>query len=95
MNNRFTRRGPDWRTWVVMLTVALIGATSAAFIWHGEHRADHDCVVCQLRHHTVADLTGVLPVGPVASAESVTIAPRFHWMTAARGCQTSPRAPPA
>lgn len=95
MHEGFTRRGPDWRTWIVILTVALIGATSTAPAWHGEHHADHNCVVCQLRQHTAADLTEVPQVRPLASAESIKTAPPFSWISSDDGYQIPPRAPPA
>ena len=95
MYEGFTRRGSDWRAWIVILTVAFVGATSAALLWHGEHRVDYDCVVCQFRHHAVADLTGVPQVKPVASPKPVRPALRLRWITADHGYQIPPRAPPA
>ena len=69
MHGGFTRRGPDWRRWIVVLAVTLIGATSVSTIWHGPHDADQDCAVCSLRHHADADLVGVSPAGPVETPE--------------------------
>ena len=95
MHGGFTRRGPDWRKWIVMLAVALIGATSVSSIWHGPHDADQDCAVCSLRHHAVADLVGALPTGPADTPELGVPAPTQRWIAADHGSQLPARAPPA
>ena len=40
------QRGRGWRVWVAVLAIALVGATSAAAVWHEEHAGDTDCAVC-------------------------------------------------
>lgn len=95
LDDGFTPRGSEWRTWIVVLTIALIGATSAVPLWHAEHDADDACVICHLRHHAVADLTGVPRVTPVAAPTPVRPAFRLRWMAADHGYQIPPRAPPA
>lgn len=63
----------SWRIWIVVLTLALVGATSASSVWHGQHTTDHGCVVCQLRHHAVADLAGAPRTRPVDTTEPVSV----------------------
>ena len=95
MHNGFTRRGPDWRTCIVVLAVALIGAASASTIWHGEHGADQDCAICQLRHHSVADLSTAPDLDPIGSPEPFAQTPVLRWVASDHGSQIPARAPPA
>ncbi len=95
MHEGFTRRGPDWRRWIVILAVALIGATSVATIWHGPHDVDQDCAVCSLRHHVVADLVGALLTGPADTSEPGIPAASPRWIAANHASQLPARAPPA
>lgn len=80
---------------ILVLVVALVGATSASTVWHGVHGTDHGCVVCQLRHHTAVDFARApqvcqfdtrAPVSATAFVEGVTCRPRSSIPT---------RAPPA
>lgn len=95
MHNGFTRRGPDWRLRIIALMIALAGAASTSPVWHEEHGADQDCVVCHVRHHAVADLTDALRIRPVGAAERIGPTARLTWMTVDHGYQVPPRAPPA
>lgn len=95
MHGGFTRRGPDWRRWIVVLAVALIGATSVSTVWHGPHDADQDCAVCSLRHHAVADLVGASPIGPADTSEPGIPAATPLWFAADHTSQLPARAPPA
>ena len=95
MHGGFTRRGPDWRRWIVVLAVALIGATSVSAVAHGPHEADQDCAVCSLRHDAVADLAGVSLPGPVDTPEPGIPAATPLWITADHTPQLPARAPPA
>ena len=95
MHGGSTRRGPGWRTWTVILAVALIGAASVSTVWHGSHEADQDCAVCSLRHHAVADLTGALLAGPAVAAEFAVPAAPVRRITSDHASQLPARAPPA
>ena len=95
MHKGFTRRGLDWRAWIVVLVVGLIGATSAWTVWHEEHGPDQDCTVCQLRHQTVADLSGAPPVRSVDTSAPVSAIPFVARMASDLRSQTPVRAPPA
>lgn len=89
------RRGPDWRRWIVVLAVALVGATSVASIWHEPHEADQDCAVCSLRHHVAADLVGAQPVAPAGTVEFAVQAAPVRRMLSDHASQLPARAPPA
>ncbi len=64
------QRGRGWRIWVAVLAIALVGATSAAAIWHEEHAGDTDCAVCQLRHQPAATLPGSFQFEPGDTSEA-------------------------
>ena len=91
----FAGRGPVWRTWFVIVAVALISAASAPSIWHGEHGTDQDCAVCQLRHQPAADLSAVFQISLVASPERFVHAQILEWVPTHHGFQIPARAPPA
>ena len=95
VHDRFARCGPEWRTWIVILAVALIGAASTSTMWHGEHGVDQDCAVCQLRHQPAADLSAALQVGPAESPEPFVLPPAMAWVPIHHGSQIPARAPPA
>ena len=95
MHEGFTRRGPGWRSFIVVLAIALIGAASVSTVWHEWHDADQDCAVCQLRHHAVADLIGAPQVRPADVPEGFTQLPAARWIAANHGSQVPARAPPA
>ena len=95
MHEGLARRGPGWHAVIAVLAIVLIGATSASTIWHGEHGADQDCAVCQLRHQPAADLSTVPQIGPVGTAEPLTRSPIARWVASDHGSQIPARAPPA
>ena len=94
MHEGFTRRGPGWRSCIVILAIALIGAASVSTVWHGWHDADQDCAVCQLRHHAVADMIGVPQVKPADMLERFRQPSAGQWIAADNGSQVAARAPP-
>jgi len=89
------RRGPDWRTWIAVVAIALVGATSTSTLWHGEHGNDRDCTVCQLRHHSVGDLAGAPQVRTTEDPEPVLRAPRADPILTDHTPRLPARAPPA
>ncbi len=95
MHAGLVRRGPGWRGWIAVLAVALAGAASAATVQHGDHAADQDCAVCQLRHQPAADLSDNLLLGPAVAAELLDQLPRDGWTPADRFSRLPARAPPA
>ena len=95
MHEVFTRRGPGWRSWIVVLAIALIGVAPVSTVGHESHDADQDCAVCQLRHHTVADLIGVPQVRPADVLERFIQPSTAWWIAADRSSQVPARAPPA
>ena len=94
IHDRFARRRSGWRSWIVILAVALIGAASTSTIWHGEHGADQDCAVCQLRHQPLADLSAAIQIGPAESPEPSIQSPVREWVPTHQGSQIPARAPP-
>lgn len=95
MHTGLARRSPGWRVCIAALTIALVGAASAATAWHGDHAGDQDCAVCQLRHQPVAELSGDLEIGPADAAERLEPLPRGVWTTSDRPARFPARAPPA
>ena len=95
MHEGFTRRGPGWRSWIVVLAIALIGAASVSTVGHEWHDADQDCAVCQLRHYAVADLIGARQVRPADVLERFIQPSAARWIAADRSSQVPARAPPA
>jgi len=95
MHTGLARRSPGWRVWIAALAMALVGAASAANAWHGDHAGDQDCVVCQLRHQPVAELSGQVEIGPADVAEQLELLPRREWTASDRFSRLPARAPPA
>jgi len=95
MSRRHVVRGSGWRATIVVLAIALVGATSVAAFWHGPHGADQDCAVCQLRQHSVVDLAGTPQLGTVGSPEPVRSVLHVRWIAPDPVDQTPSRAPPA
>ena len=95
MHAGLVRRSPGWRGWIAVAAIALAGAASAAIIQHGDHGADQDCAVCQLRHQPAADLSGHPVIGPAAEAELLEQLPLDRRIPADRFSRLPARAPPA
>ena len=55
-HSRPRRRATLWPVRVVMLLVAVAGATAVPAVWHVAHDVDLDCAVCKLGHEPLADL---------------------------------------
>ena len=94
MRKGLTRRSHGWRTWIAILAIALVGATSAAAVWHGEHAGDQDCAVCQLRHQPAAELSASLPIGPADYPEPFEPDPDAGWIGSDHFRRLPARAPP-
>ena len=90
-----TRRGIDWRTLVVVAALALVGATSTSTLWHGEHGADQDCAVCQLRQQSAADISAGPVVGRTLVPRPLVLASVAHGAAAELDSLVPARAPPA
>ncbi len=95
MHTGLVRRSPGWRAWIAVLAIALVGAASAATVWHGDHAGDQNCAVCQLRHQPAADLSGILDIGPADIAELLEQLPRDGGIAVDRFPRLPARAPPA
>ena len=95
MHTGLARRSPGWRAWIAVLVIALVGATSAAAVWHEEHAGDQDCAVCQLRHQPAAELSGFLRIGPADAAEPLEQASHTGWIASGHSHRLPARAPPA
>ena len=91
------RRGFGWRTWIVVLALALAlaGATITAAICHEEHAAGYDCVACQLRHQPAAELSGSLQIGFSDVSAPLEQAGDGGWIASGHSRSLSVRAPPA
>ncbi len=89
------RRGFGWGTWIVVLALALAGATITAAICHEEHVAGHDCVACQLRHQPAAELSGSLQIGFSDVSAPLEQAGDGGWIASGHSRSLSARAPPA
>ena len=87
------RRG--WRAWIVVLAMALAGATAAAAICHQEHAADQDCAVCQFRHQPAAEPSGSLQIGVTDVPAPLERAGDGGWIVAGHSRLLPARAPPA
>ena len=95
MHTGLARRSPGWRAWIAVLVIALVGATSAAAVWHEEHAGDQDCAVCQLRHQPAAELSGFLRIGPADAPEPLEPASHTGWIASGHSHRLPARAPPA
>ena len=89
------RRGFGWRTWIVVLALALAGAAITAAMCHEEHAAEHDCVACQLRHQPAAELSGSLQIGFPDVSAPLEQAGDGGWITSGHSRSLFARAPPA
>ena len=95
MHTGLARRGHGWRAWIAVLALVLVGATSAAAVWHEEHTADQDCAICQVRHQPAAELSGSLPTGLVDAPQPLEQAPAAGWIASGHFRRLPARAPPA
>ena len=89
------RFGPRCPIWIVVLVVALVGATSASTVWHRDHGTDKGCVVCQLRYHSVADLAGAPRIRPHVTPEPVAASGFVVGIAHHSRSSIPTRAPPA
>ena len=95
MHTGLVRGSPGWRTSIAVLAIALVGAASAAAVWHEEHAADQDCAICQLRHQPAATLSGSLQIGLADAPEPLEQAPAAGWIESGHFRRLPARAPPA
>ena len=89
------RLGSGWRAWIVVLALAVAGATFAAAICLEEHAVDHDCVACQLRHQPAVELPGSLQIGFSVVSAPLEQADDGGWFASGHSRSISARAPPA
>ena len=89
------QRGRGWRIWIAVLAIALVGAASAAAVWHEEHAGDTDCAVCQLRHQAADTLPGSFEFEPADIPEPLARTPRPGAVASGHARLLPPRAPPA
>ena len=89
------QRGRGWRVWIAILAMALVGATSAAAVWHEEHAGDADCAVCQLRHQSAITLPGSFQLEPADTSAPRARTPRPGAVAAGHASRLPTRAPPA
>ena len=89
------RLGSGWRAWIVVLALAIAGATVAAALCLEEHAVDHDCVACQLRHQPAAELSGSLQVSFSDVSAPLEQADDSGWFPSGHSRSLSARAPPA
>ena len=75
--------------------MVVAGAAAAEVFCHEEHAADQHCAVCQLRHHTAAELSGSLQIGFADVAEPLEQAADREWITSGHTCRLPARGPPA
>ena len=94
MHPRPARRGLGWRTWIVVLALALAGAAITAAICHEQHAAGHDCVACQLRHQPAAELSGSLQIGFSDVSAPLEQAGDSEWIASGHSRSLFARAPP-
>ena len=88
-------RGRGWRIWIAVLAIALVGATSAAAVWHEEHAGDQDCAVCQLRQEPVAATLGSFQFEPTDRSEPIARTARAAGIACGHLLHLPARAPPA
>lgn len=89
------QRGRGWRIRIALLAIALVGATSAAAVWHEEHADDTDCAVCQLRHQAAVTLPGSFQFEPADISELRARTPRTGEVASGHARLLPSRAPPA
>jgi len=89
------RGGSGCRAWIVVLALALAGATVVATVCHEEHAADQDCAVCQLRHQPAAELSGSAHIGFADVPEPLEQAVDGGWIASVHFRRLPARAPPA
>ena len=89
------RRSPGWRAWIVVLTMALAGATLAEVICHEDHAVDQDCAVCQLRHQAAAESSESPQVGCTDVPEPIEPADDGGWIASDHERRLPARGPPA
>ena len=92
---RPARRGAGRRAWIVVLAMAVGGATAAEVFCHEEHAADERCAVCQLPHQPAAEDSGSLPIGFADVAEPLEQAAHDDWIASAHFRRLPARGPPA
>ncbi len=95
VHTELARRGSGWRAWIVVLALALAGATVAAAICHEEHAADQDCAACLFRHQPAAEPSGFLPIGSSDVPALLEPAGDGGWIASGHSRRLSARAPPA
>ena len=88
-------RGRAWRVGIAVLALALVGATSAAAVWHEEHAGDQDCAVCQLRHEPAAFSFGSYEFEPTDTSEPIARTPLVGAVASGHESRSPARAPPA
>ena len=89
------QRGRGWRIRIALLAIALVGATSAAAVWHEEHAGDADCAVCQLRHQPADTLPGSFQFEPADIPEPLARTPPTGAVASGHARLLPARAPPA
>ena len=80
---------------IPILLIALVSATSVPTVWHDNHGAEQDCAVCQLRDHTVVNLTDIFQIRPTVHPMPVTRLPHTRHLKAGHRFHSPTRAPPA
>ena len=88
-------RGRAWRVGIAVLAIALVGATSAAAVWHEEHAGDQDCAVCQLRHEPAATSFGAFRFEPADTSEPVARTTLARGVASGHESRLPARSPPA
>ena len=95
MRTDLLQRRRGWRIWIAVLAIALVGATSAAAVWHEEHAGDQDCAVCQLRHEPAAVSFGSYEFEPAHTTEPIARMPLAGGVSSGHHSHLPARAPPA
>lgn len=83
-----------WPAWVVILLLAVAGATAVPAVWHADHGPDQDCAVCKLGHEPVADLADDSQTAPLEpSADLPELLAR--WAVVVASSPVPARGPPS
>lgn len=90
---RVDRQATLWRAWLVILLVAVSGATAIPAIWHVDHGPDQDCAVCKLGHEPVADLADGSQTTPPETAVGIPDI-LARWVVVATISPAPARGPP-